>query len=134
MKDDANFDSVRSFGFRAPRISTNFSFLLEVPALGKHYNAVCTDLSEEGLAAEMPEPIPAGTQVIARLLFPGSTQPIQIKGIYRTLPGPALRCDILRLVWSRAGADSVVHPVDVTVMIFGTPASSACWGLPGLTS
>ena len=80
MKDDANFGSVRSFGFRAPRISTNFSFLLEVPATGKHYNAVCTDISEEGLAAEMPEPIPAGTQVIARLLFPGSTQPMQIKG------------------------------------------------------
>jgi hypothetical protein len=80
MKDDANFDSVRSFGFRAPRISTNFSFLLEVPSSGKHYNAVCTDLSDEGLAAEMPEPIPEGTEVIARLLFPGSTQPIQIKG------------------------------------------------------
>jgi PilZ domain len=80
MKDDANFDSVRSFGFRAPRISTNFSFLLEVPASGKHYDAVCTDLSEEGLAAEMPEPIAEGTDVIARLLFPGSTQHIQIKG------------------------------------------------------
>jgi PilZ domain len=80
MKDDAIFGSVRSFGFRAPRISTNFSFLLEVPATGKHHNAVCTDLSKEGLAAEMSEPIPAGTQVVARLLLPGSTQPIQIKG------------------------------------------------------
>jgi hypothetical protein len=80
MKDDAKFGSVRSFGFRAPRISTNFSFLLEAPATGKHYDAVCTDLSEEGLAAEVPEPIPAGTQVVARLLFPGSTRPVQVKG------------------------------------------------------
>jgi c-di-GMP-binding flagellar brake protein YcgR len=80
MKDDANFGSVRSFGFRAPRVSTNFSFLLEVPATGKQYDAVCTDLSEEGLAAELPEPVPAGTQVVARLLLPGSTRPVRIKG------------------------------------------------------
>jgi hypothetical protein len=81
MKDDVNLGSVRSFGFRAPRISTNFSFLLEVPATGKQYDAVCADLSEEGLAAELPEPVPAGTQVVARLLLPGSTRPAHIKGV-----------------------------------------------------
>jgi c-di-GMP-binding flagellar brake protein YcgR len=81
MKDDANFGSVRSFGFRAPRISTNFSFLLEVPATGNQYDAVCTDLSEEGMAAELPEPVPAGTQVVARLLLPGSTRTLRINGV-----------------------------------------------------
>ena len=49
MKSEENFGSVRSFGFRAPRVSTNFSFSLEVIATGERYEAVCTDISEDGL-------------------------------------------------------------------------------------
>ncbi len=78
MTDDQN--SVRSFAFRAPRISTNFSFTLEVIATGERYDAVCTDLSEDGLAAELAALLPAKTLVVIRLLLPGAIRPVQIKG------------------------------------------------------
>ena len=80
MTDDHNFGSARSFGFRAPRISTNFSFTLEVIATGQRYDAICTDLSEDGLAAEMPASLPAKTLVVMRLLLPGAMQPVPIRG------------------------------------------------------
>ncbi len=79
MKTDENFGSVRSFAFRAPRIATNFSFLLEVIATGERYEAICTDISEDGLAAEVHGLAPK-TQVIMRILVPGNTLPLQIQG------------------------------------------------------
>ena len=92
MSDDSKFGSVRSFGFRAPRISANFSFSLEIPATGVHYDATCTDISEEGLSAELPESIPAKTQVTMTLLFPGAVQPVQIAGMVEYTQG--LRCGV----------------------------------------
>ena len=80
MKADESGSSVRRFGFRAPRVSTNFSFSLEVIATGGRYDAVCTDISEDGLAAELLQPLPPCTQVRMRMLLPGGTLPLLIPG------------------------------------------------------
>ncbi len=80
MKSDENFVSVRPFGFRAPRVSANFSFSLEVMATGERYEAVCTDISEDGLAAELLQPLDPKTQVAIRMLLPGGTAPLHIPG------------------------------------------------------
>ena len=80
MKSNENSDSVRSFGFRAPRVSCNFSFLLDVIATGERQEAMCTDISEDGLAAELPKPLAVKTQVRMTLLLPGGVRPLQIEG------------------------------------------------------
>lgn len=80
MTDEENFGSVRSFGFRAPRVSTSFSFSLELSATGERYEAECTDISEDGLAADLLKPLAPKTQVRMRLLLPGGTRPLQIEG------------------------------------------------------
>jgi hypothetical protein len=80
MKDDTNFRSVRPFGFRAPRVATNFSFFLEVPATAMRYEAVCTDISEDGLAAELLETLDPKTLVKMRFLLPGATTPLHVQG------------------------------------------------------
>lgn len=80
MKSDENAGSVRSFGFRAPRGSTNFSFFLEVTATGDRYEAICTDISEDGLAAELQKPVAPKTEVIIMMLLPGATTLMQIRG------------------------------------------------------
>src|SRR5690242_5647584 len=81
MKTDEGGSSVRRFGFRAPRVSTNFSFSLEVVATGERYEAVCTNISEDGLAADLLPQLPAGTQVAMRMLLPGATLPLLIQGV-----------------------------------------------------
>jgi hypothetical protein len=80
MKSDENGGVVRSFGFRAPRVSTNFAFFLEVTATGERYEAICTDISEDGLAAELHEPVAPKTEVTVRMLLPGGTTLLQIRG------------------------------------------------------
>ena len=59
---------------------TNFSFVLEVISTGERYEAVCTDISEDGLAAQVPEPLAPKTQVTMRMLLPGGTVPLQVLG------------------------------------------------------
>jgi hypothetical protein len=80
MKNDESSGSVRSFGFRAPRVATNFSFFLEVVATGERHEALCTDISEDGLAAELHEPIAPKTEVTVRMLLPGGTTLLQVQG------------------------------------------------------
>jgi hypothetical protein len=80
MKSDKNAGPVRAFGFRAPRVSANFSFFLEVTATGKRCQAICTDISEDGLAAELPEPIAVKTEVTVSMLLPGATTLLQVQG------------------------------------------------------
>jgi hypothetical protein len=80
MKSDENSVSVRPFGFRAPRVSTSFSFSVEVIATGERYEAVCTDISEDGLAAELLQPLVPKTTVTIKMLLPGGTAPLHIPG------------------------------------------------------
>lgn len=80
MKNDENPVSVRPFGFRAPRVPANFSFSLEVVATGERYEAVCTDISEDGLAADVLQSLAPKTTVTIRMLLPGGTAPLQIPG------------------------------------------------------
>jgi len=80
MKTDENSGSIRPFGFRSPRVCANFGFYLEVIATGERCDGVCTDISEDGLAAELSRPLTPKTQVTMRLLFPGGTVPLQIQG------------------------------------------------------
>lgn len=80
MKSDQNPVSARSFGFRAPRVSTNFSFSVEIVGKDERYEALCTDISEDGLAAELVKPLAPGSQVLMRMLLPGGTVPLHIPG------------------------------------------------------
>jgi hypothetical protein len=80
MKSDKNAGPVRAFGFRAPRVSANFSFFVEVMATGERFEAICTDISEDGLAAELPQPIAPETELTMRMLLPGATTLLQVQG------------------------------------------------------
>ena len=80
MKSDEKFGSVRSFGFRAPRVRANFNFLLEVTQTGDRCEAVCTDISEDGLAAEVTKPLAPKTPVTMSMLLPGDATPLHIQG------------------------------------------------------
>ncbi len=80
MENDENPVSVRPFGFRAPRVPANFSFSLEVIATGERYEAVCTDISEDGLAAELLQPLAPKTTVTIRMLLPGGIAPLHLPG------------------------------------------------------
>jgi hypothetical protein len=80
MKSDDNAGAVRPFGFRAPRVSTNFSFFLETMPTGERHEAICTNISEDGLAAELQQPIEPRTDVSVSMLLPGGTTLLQIRG------------------------------------------------------
>ena len=82
MKSDGTGTArVREFGFRAPRFKTNFNFSLEIAATRERHEALCTNLSEDGLAAELLLKLPTKTEVTMWLLFPGGTTPVQIKAV-----------------------------------------------------
>jgi hypothetical protein len=79
MKADGNTATVRAFGFRAPRFRTNFNFSLEIKATRERHEALCTNISEDGLAVELLLKLPPKTEVTMWLLFPGGTLPVQIQ-------------------------------------------------------
>jgi PilZ domain len=80
MTNQENSGSARPFGFRGPRLVVNFSFSVEVIATGERYEAVCTDISEDGLAAELLEPLEAQTPVTMRMLLPGDVALLKLQG------------------------------------------------------
>jgi PilZ domain len=80
MTNEEKFGPVRSFSFRSPRVTTSFSFSVEVIATGERYDAMCTDISEDGIAAELLEPLAAREPVMIRMLLPGAIAPLQIQG------------------------------------------------------
>ena len=76
---DKTNSQVRGFGFRAPRFPVNFNFSFQVGPVGAPQEATCTDISEDGLAAELLQSLSPKTEVTLLLLFPGSTAPVRIK-------------------------------------------------------
>lgn len=72
---------IHDFGYRAPRFHVDFHFLMQIggnePRL---LNARCRDISEDGLAAQLPEPLEVGTGVTLILTLPGSARTVRIAG------------------------------------------------------
>ena len=79
MNENSNSTKVRSFGFRAPRFPVRFGFSLQVNATHEHQEALCSNISEEGLAADLRQVLAPKTEVTLWLMFPGSTTPVQIQ-------------------------------------------------------
>ena len=74
-QDSAN---IRGFNYRAPRFSTNFHFVISIEANQEQTWATCTDISEDGLGAELPEDLPADAQVTLLLVLPGGNVPLEL--------------------------------------------------------
>lgn len=79
MRETFNSTEVRTFGFRAPRFEVRFGFTLHVDSSHGSYEALCRDISEEGLAADLPETLAVDTPVTLTIVFPGTSLPLRIK-------------------------------------------------------
>ena len=78
---DKNQPSVTSFGYRKPRFRTDFRLLIQLEGRPpKLIDARCLDISEDGLAAQLPEDLEVGTRVIFVMTPPGSSRSIRIPG------------------------------------------------------
>jgi hypothetical protein len=71
--------SVQEYGYRLPRFPADFSLVLQIsdpePRL---LDARCRDISEDGLAARVSEPLSVGTRVTLLLTLPGKSVPLPI--------------------------------------------------------
>lgn len=80
MKD--NPQRVQEFGYRKPRFRADFHILLQTEAPDSRLlDARCTDISEDGLAARVTEPLTLGSHVAFILTLPGSSIPVRIAAI-----------------------------------------------------
>lgn len=71
-------EQVQEYVCRAPRFFTNFTFFVQIaPGLGLR-EARCYELAESGLAAQVAEPIRAGTNVTLLLTLPGDAVTLRI--------------------------------------------------------
>jgi hypothetical protein len=72
-------DKIHTYGYRAPRYCVDFHFLLQLldprPTI---FEARCTELSENGLAAEVNASLAAGTHVTMTLTLPDSQRSVRI--------------------------------------------------------
>ena len=72
-------DNIYNYGYRVPRFRANFCLLLQTderfPAL---LDARCTDLSEDGLAAETKASLEIGAKVTLILTLPGISTSMRI--------------------------------------------------------
>jgi Tfp pilus assembly protein PilZ len=83
-------DTISNYGYRTPRFRADFRLLMQIddrhPAL---LDAQCTDLSEEGLAADTKASLEIGVQVTLILALPGTSTPMRVsaKVIHRQSKG-----------------------------------------------
>jgi PilZ domain len=72
-------NNIHNYGYRLPRYQADFCLLLQtderLPAL---LDARCTDLSEEGLAAETKAALEVGARVTFLLTLPGTSTKMRI--------------------------------------------------------
>ena len=72
---------IYNYGYRTPRFPADFSFLLQTDdRLPKLLEAHCSDISEEGLAAETDALLEVGTRVTLILTLSGNVNSIRIAG------------------------------------------------------
>ena len=72
-------NEVYSFGYRKPRFRTNFRVLLQLNGYPpKLVDALCIDVSEDGLAAEVVEDLALGTQVTVVMTPPESSISVSV--------------------------------------------------------
>jgi hypothetical protein len=70
---------IYEFGYRTPRFCANFYFLLQTEGLDAHVmEARCIDIGDEGMAAQICEPLEIGTQVIVILTLPRSSTSLRV--------------------------------------------------------
>jgi len=81
MQNGSNSDEVRDFGFRNPRARANFQFCLQLNSTKEMLWAVCTDISEQGLAADLLRGLAVGSEVTLMLDLPGSRVPVPIQAV-----------------------------------------------------
>jgi hypothetical protein len=72
---------IYNYGYRTPRFPADFSFLLQTDdRLPKLLEAHCSDISEEGLAAETNAHLEVDARVTLILTLPGNVSSIRIAG------------------------------------------------------
>ena len=70
---------VYSFGYRKPRFRTNFRVLLQVNGFPpKLIDALCIDISEDGIAAEVVEDLAIGTKLVVVMTPPESSASVRV--------------------------------------------------------
>lgn len=70
---------VYSFGYRKPRFRTNFRVLLQVSGFPpKLIDALCIDISEDGIAAEVIEDLALGTRLTVVMTPPESSVSVRV--------------------------------------------------------
>jgi hypothetical protein len=72
-------NGIKEFGYRVPRFPADFRLLLQTsdpePRL---LDVRCRDISEDGLAAQVPECLNIGTRVTLMLTLPGKVTSLRI--------------------------------------------------------
>ena len=69
------------FDYRLPRFEVGFFLGLRSTARQVPPIAWCTDIGEEGLGAEVSEPLPPKTKVTLAFVLPGSSELLQIDAV-----------------------------------------------------
>jgi hypothetical protein len=74
-----NSQRVQEFGYRKPRFRADFHILVQTEGPDSRlFDARCTDISEDGLAARITESVSIGSRVAFILTLPGSSAPVRI--------------------------------------------------------
>ena len=77
--EDAKKSEVREFGYRKPRFPADFRLLMQIENPQPHLlDARCRDMSEDGLAAQIAEPLSIGTRVNFKFTLPAPHASIRI--------------------------------------------------------